>query len=88
MEVDRAKTRPVQKSWENNVCFGCGMANEVGLQLESYLSADGDSLLATFEPAAHHTAGYPTMAYGGLLADPAPIDSAPVDLHGPTAPTQ
>lgn len=68
MNVERARTRPVQESWENNVCFGCGQANEEGLQLESYLSDDGESLVATFDPAAEHTAGYPGMAYGGLLA--------------------
>lgn len=68
MNLGRARTKPVQESWENNVCFGCGQANEEGLKLESYLSTDGDSLVATFDPDDAHTAGYPTMAYGGLIA--------------------
>lgn len=68
MDSERARTRSVQESWANNVCFGCGQANEEGLQLESYLSADGESLVATFEPEQAHTAGYPTMTYGGLIA--------------------
>lgn len=68
MDSARARSRPVQESWLNNVCFGCGQANEEGLQPESYLSGDGESLVATFEPDGAHTAGYPTMTYGGLIA--------------------
>lgn len=68
MNVERARSRPVQDSWADNACFGRGRANEAGLHLESYLSAESESLVATFEPEQSYTAGYPTMAFGGLIA--------------------
>lgn len=51
-----------------NTCFGCGPANEAGLGLESYLSDDGEALVATFDPDPRFSAGVPHVTYGGLIA--------------------
>lgn len=42
-----------------NMCFGCGPANDKGLQIKSYV--DGDFLTATFLPQSHH------QAFGNVL---------------------
>ena len=60
--------RPVQSSWPDLTCFGCGSANPEGLHLQSYLSTDGTALEATFTPRPIHTAGVANVAYGGLIA--------------------
>ena len=62
------RRQPVQSSWPDLTCFGCGPANPEGLHLESYLSADGTALEATFNPRPVHTAGVASVAYGGLIA--------------------
>jgi hypothetical protein len=59
---------PVQAAWPHNTCYGCGQSNPDGHQLESYLADDGEALVATFDPEPTHAAGYPDVAYGGLLA--------------------
>lgn len=59
---------PVQAAWPDNTCFGCGLANPEGFQLESFVAPDRDALVATFDPEPVHAAGYPDFAYGGLLA--------------------
>ena len=38
----------------NNRCFGCGPANEQGLRIRSF--ADGDDVVARFQPAPHDVA--------------------------------
>ncbi len=45
-------------------CFGCGPANARGLRLKSF--RDGDQLVATWTPDAHHEA-YPGVLCGGII---------------------
>ena len=60
---------PVQDvAYAEGVCYGCGPANEDGLQLKSYLSEDDDRLVATFEPSEIFSSGTPNIMYGGLVA--------------------
>jgi acyl-coenzyme A thioesterase PaaI-like protein len=47
-----------------SVCFGCGPANDKGLQLKSYL--DGDDCVARFRPQPHHQA-FPGVLNGGII---------------------
>lgn len=61
-------TDPVQHSWPDLTCYGCGPANEAGLHLESYLSADGERLVATVHPDELFNAGAPNVMYGGHIA--------------------
>lgn len=58
---------PVQSSWPDLPCFGCGPANEEGLQLESYQTPDDRALEVTVEPP-HRFRVMPGMVYGGYLA--------------------
>ena len=53
-------------------CYGCGRANEHGLQLKSYW--DGDETVAVLHPRSYHTA-IPGYVYGGLIA-------SLIDCHG------
>jgi len=53
-------------------CYGCGRANEHGLQLKSYW--DGDGTVAVLRPRAYHTT-IPGYVYGGLIA-------SLIDCHG------
>ena len=46
------------------ICFGCGPANEKGLQIKSFVS--GDKLIATFFPQPHHQA-FEGMINGGII---------------------
>ena len=48
----------------NGVCFGCGPANEHGLQLRSFVR--GDKLVAVFHPEGHHQA-FPGVLNGGII---------------------
>ena len=59
---------PVQHSRPDMPCFGCGPANEDGIGLESYLEADGETLVATVDPNAKFSSGVENVAYGGYLA--------------------
>jgi acyl-coenzyme A thioesterase PaaI-like protein len=45
-------------------CFGCGPANEKGLQIKSRV--EGDVVVADFVPEAHHEA-FPGMLNGGII---------------------
>lgn len=58
---------PVQASWPELPCFGCGPANEDGLQLESYPRPDDRALVATVEPPERFRV-MPGIVYGGYLA--------------------
>ncbi|MFC7045858.1 PaaI family thioesterase [Halobacteriaceae archaeon GCM10025711] len=58
----------VQDSWPGLTCYGCGPSNDEGLRLKSYLTADGDALVATFEPRRAFNAGVADAMYGGLVA--------------------
>lgn len=48
----------------NNICFGCGPANPVGLQIKSY--PEGDEVTAEFMPEEHHQA-FPGVINGGII---------------------
>jgi acyl-coenzyme A thioesterase PaaI-like protein len=48
----------------HNACFGCGPSNPKGLQLQSYVGADG--VVATFRPEPHHEA-FPGVLNGGII---------------------
>ncbi|HSN97004.1 MAG TPA: PaaI family thioesterase [Candidatus Nanopelagicales bacterium] len=48
----------------NNLCFGCGPANEKGLRLKSIV--EGDELVAEFTPEEHHQA-FAGMLNGGII---------------------
>ena len=52
---------------EDNLCFGCGAANERGLQIKSFWEADGTSV-CTFRPLPHHAAGPAQFLNGGIIA--------------------
>jgi uncharacterized protein (TIGR00369 family) len=45
-------------------CFGCGPANEKGLRIRSM--AEGDKVVADWQPQAHHEA-FPGMLNGGVI---------------------
>lgn len=47
----------------NNICFGCGPANEKGLRIKSF--AEGEELVAEWTPEAHHQA-FEGMLNGGI----------------------
>lgn len=53
-----------EKYAPRNQCFGCGPANEKGLQLKSYV--EGDELVADFEPEPHHIA-FGAVLNGGII---------------------
>ncbi|WP_435347379.1 PaaI family thioesterase [Haloarchaeobius sp. HRN-SO-5] len=59
---------PVQHSWPDLTCYGCGPANERGLQLQSYLGPDDERLVATVDPDATFNSGAPNVMYGGHVA--------------------
>lgn len=59
---------PVQHSWPDLTCFGCGPANEDGVHLESYLGPDDETLVATVDPEDRFTSGAPNVMYGGHVA--------------------
>jgi len=50
----------------NNRCFGCGPANEKGLHIRSFLSADGEELVCDWKPEPHHLA-FDGIVNGGIL---------------------
>lgn len=58
----------LQDIWPDGTCFGCGPANEKGLQLKSHWAPDGDYIVAEFHPKPEHNAGVPNVMYGGLVA--------------------
>ncbi len=47
-----------------SICFGCGPANAQGLRIRSM--RDGDGLVATWKPQAHHEA-FPGVLNGGII---------------------
>ena len=47
----------------HNECFGCGPANEKGLKIRSFV--EGDEVVATWQPSAHHLA-FQGMLNGGI----------------------
>lgn len=60
------KQRAFQDQLRENHCFGCGSANEHGLQIKSYWS--GDQAVCTWQPQTFHAAGPPDLLNGGIIA--------------------
>jgi len=50
---------------EKNMCFGCGVANNIGLKLR--FTDHGDFIQAEWQPLAHYQ-GYPNILHGGIIA--------------------
>jgi acyl-coenzyme A thioesterase PaaI-like protein len=50
----------------NNMCFGCGPANEKGLRIRSFVEPSTGDLVAEFEPQPHHLA-FDGIVNGGIL---------------------
>ena len=48
-----------------SICFGCGLANEKGLQIDSHRCPEGLEL--RFTPSDEHQA-FPGMVNGGIIA--------------------
>ncbi|MEJ6716394.1 MAG: PaaI family thioesterase, partial [Euryarchaeota archaeon] len=48
----------------SSICFGCGPANELGLQIDSHRIDNGLTMVYTPEP--HHQA-FPGMINGGII---------------------
>jgi acyl-coenzyme A thioesterase PaaI-like protein len=56
--------KSVQETYApNNLCFGCGPANERGLRIRSF--PEGDELVCEFRPSPHHQA-FPGVLNGGI----------------------
>jgi acyl-coenzyme A thioesterase PaaI-like protein len=59
------QTKSLQDQFAPNlICFGCGPANEKGLQIKSYVR--GDKVIARFTPQSHHMA-FEGMINGGII---------------------
>lgn len=57
--------KSVQETYApQNACFGCGPANAKGLRIRSF--EQGDALVATWTPEAHHEA-FPGVLNGGII---------------------
>lgn len=48
----------------HSVCFGCGPANDKGLRIKTFATADG--FVASFIPEPHHEA-FPAVLNGGII---------------------
>jgi acyl-coenzyme A thioesterase PaaI-like protein len=48
----------------HNACFGCGPANPLGLRVRSFVQ--GDKVVASWTPQAHHEA-FPGVLNGGII---------------------
>lgn len=58
-------SKSVQETWApNNACFGCGPANEKGLQIRSF--EEGDTLVCTWTPKKEHEA-FEGVLNGGII---------------------
>ena len=60
---------PMEKSLQEtyapgNICFGCGPANPQGLHIRSFV--EGETVVAEFQPQAHHQA-YRGALNGGII---------------------
>jgi uncharacterized protein (TIGR00369 family) len=49
-----------------NDCFGCGLANPIGLHLDNFIAGD-DELSASFTPRPEYR-GFAGVLHGGILA--------------------
>lgn len=58
----------IQDFLPENHCFGCGPANQKGLQIKSYWQPDAAVAVCVFSGAPHHNAGVPHVMNGGIIA--------------------
>ena len=57
-------TKSLQEEYApKNMCFGCGPANDKGLHIRSFV--EGDELVCSWKPEAHHLA-FPGVVNGGI----------------------
>lgn len=49
----------------NGICFGCGVKNEKGLRIRSFVG-ENDEIIAEFRAEPHHQA-FPGMLNGGII---------------------
>ena len=61
----RMATSIQQRLYPFSTCYGCGPANNKGLQLQSF--EEGDEVVCTFHPEEHHSNGMGTLS-GGVIA--------------------
>jgi len=61
----RCMSQSVQREYApSSICFGCGPANQHGLQIDSYRIENG--LILHYTPEQHHQA-FPGMINGGII---------------------
>lgn len=60
--------QPLQDTWPQATCYGCGPANPFGLHIKSYWSEDGSAVVATYHADPKYNAGFDNVMYGGLVA--------------------
>lgn len=53
---------------EVNHCYGCGSQNNHGLQIKSYWAEDGEGTICVWRPQEYHTAAWPNVLSGGVIA--------------------
>lgn len=58
------RVRTIKQDYE--YCFGCGLDNPMGLQIDDF-SVDGDEVTATFTPRQDHR-GFEGVLHGGIVA--------------------
>ena len=59
------KEKSLQETYApNGICFGCGVANEKGLRIRSFV--EGNEYVATWHADEHHQA-FPGMLNGGIV---------------------
>lgn len=52
--------------FQGNHCFGCSPDHPQGLRIKSYW--DDNESVCTFQPEPYYSAGWPQVAYGGMIA--------------------
>ncbi len=50
----------------DNACFGCGVANDKGLRIKSFVDDDGEHLVCRWQPEPHHRA-FGNILNGGII---------------------
>lgn len=68
MQIPPTIGNALQDVWMNATCYGCGPANQDGLQIKSYWTADYSAVVCTHHPQPKYNAGFHNVMYGGLVA--------------------
>ena len=50
----------------HGICFGCGVRNEKGLRIKSFVNENGEELVCQWRAEPHHQA-FPGMLSGGIV---------------------